>query len=250
MTLTRLAGMVLPVLLLAGCGGSDGGTSPADKALRTYFDDIATQTVPSLRDAVQHAAPGSPAAAYATYLQVSTQAAKDGGQPIDPKRKTADRTAAGFRFCQGSETDHVCYDFAKIARTHGLVSDFSVNGKPISGRLAVGNGGQLPFAGVDAKAAFVAAYRTTATGKLFVVVRITTGGGTTLGRVDASYRSPSHAESASTTTLGRPRLAPGSSGYFLFAFPGATVGGTITVSASGNGHRGSVALDIAASPAR
>lgn len=244
MMLTRLAGLLLPLVLLNGCSGTGDSPSPADKTLRAYFDGIATQTVDSLQAAVGAAQPGSPAAAYATYLEASTRAAMDGGQAIDKARKLADRTSAGFKFCQGSGADHVCFDYTRITQKHGLVADFSINGRPIANRLALGGDQQIQFEGVDATAAFLAAYEATASGELLVVVRITSGAAVTLGKADASYRPPGGAEIPSTMSLGRAKLDPGASASYLFAFSDAKVGGTVTVSASAEGHSGTVVLDI------
>jgi hypothetical protein len=244
MVIRRLGLLLVPLLLLSACSGTTQDVPAADKQVQAYFDDIATQTVDSLRSAIHLAAPGSPAATYATYLEASTQAAQDGGQAIDPTRRTAERTESGYRFCQGSASKRVCFDYTGISRSRGLVSDFAINGKPVSGRLALGDDSRRPFADLSATAGLVAALEATANGKLLVVVSITASGAEALEDVQGTYQPPQGGQVASSMTLGRPRLEPGSTANYLFAFSGARIGGTVTVSASGQGHRGSATVQV------
>lgn len=245
MVIRRLGVLLVPLVLLTGCGGATRDVPAADQPIQAYFDDIATQTVDSLRSAIRLAAPGSPAAAYATYLEGSTQAAAEGGQTIDPTEQTAERTDSGYRFCQGSATKQVCYEYTGVTRSDGRVADFAINGKPVASRLATGDMAPHPFRGLAAKAVFESAYEATASGKLLAVVAIGTDSGSPLSGVQASYRSPgATSPSAATMTLGRAELGPGSSGKYLFAFDGARIGGTITVTATGNGRQSSVTLPV------
>ena len=244
MMLRPAAGLLLALAVLTGCGGGGDSTSPADEVLQTYFDDIATQTVSSLRDAEREAQPGSPAAKYATYLKVSTQAAIDGGQKVDQRKLAADRTNTGFKFCQGQGSDQVCFTYTKVTRAAGKVADFRVNGKTIADRLAVGTGKASVFRGLDAQARFLAAYQTTARGDLLVVVRITAGAGQGLDAVKGAYGSTGAAPADAAETFGPDTLEAGKSSNFMFAFPNTKVGGTLTLSttAAPGGHPGTVAL--------
>ena len=243
MKLTRLGGALLPIVLLAGCGSADT-SSPADSA-QAYFDGIATQTVGSLAAAAGAAKPGSPASEYATYLRASTRAAVGAGQPVDQAEQTADRTSDGFRFCQGSGSSKVCFEFTDITRAGGKVSDFSVNGEPIADRLAIGTDEAVRFKDLDASATFVAAYETTASDNLLVVVRISTGAGVGLDSVAASYQGTGAAPTPSAKSFGPDTVDPGSSADYLFAFPKAKVGGTVTLTAPNQGGRTpTVVLDV------
>ena len=233
MKLPRAVAALLPLVLLggvllAGCGG--GSTQPEDPVAQGYFDGIATQTVRSLTSALAAAEPGSPAAAYATYLRASSQAATDGGHPVAQSAQTAERTSRGYRFCQASGSDKTCFEYADIIRSGGKIVTFTVNGKPITDRLAVGAAGPVAFRGLDAHATFLAAYETTASDNLLVAVRIETGAGVRLGAVEASYRAAQGSPLPSAQSFGPATLDAGSSANYLFAFPKAGLGGRLTLS--------------------
>jgi len=235
---------LLGVVLLAGCGQDP--VSPGDQTTQAYFDGIATQTVTSLRSALALAAPGSPAAAYATYLQASSQAASDGGHPVSQRAQVADRTPQGYRFCQASGSAKTCFDYTRITRTDGKVASFTVNGKPIGDRLAVGSAAPVTFRGLDAHATFLAAYETTASDNLLVAVRISSGPSVRLGAVEASYRSGQGGPVPSAQAFGPDTLGAGSSANYLFAFPKAPLGGrlVVTTADAASGTRGVVTLAV------
>ncbi len=241
MALGRFWTLLLAVAVLAGCGSNPAPT-PATQGAQGYFDGVATQSVDSLQRSIDAAQPGSPAAAYATYLQASAQAALDGGVTPTEHEFTADHTDTGYRFCQGTGSDRTCFDYTDVEVVDGKVASFSVNAKPIAPRVTVGAGQQAAVDGTDAHAAFVASYRTTASDLLFVVVTITSGTDP-LGEVTARYRSPAGDSSSSTVQVGPDRLAAGSGANYAFAFPHAGAGGEVTLSFSGVGaSHGSVTL--------
>ena len=234
MTLARCWTAALVLVLAAGCGTP--GTSSAEKGpAQTYFDGVATQTVDSLQHSLDVARPGSPAAAYATYLRGSAQAAADGGAAPTEAEFTADHTDNGYRFCQGDGSDRTCFDYTHVEVVDGKVASFSVNDQPIAPRLTVGAGQEVDFDGTDATAAFVASYRTTATDLLFVVVTVRSGP-TALGEITARYRPPGGGSASSTMQVGPDDLAAGSKANYAFAFPHAALGGKVTLSATGGGQ--------------
>jgi len=249
MKLVRAVAALVPLLLLggvllAGCGG--GSTQPEDPVAQAYFDGIATQTVRSLTSALAAAEPGSPAAAYATYLRASSQAATDGGHPVAQSAQTAEQTSRGYRFCQASGSDKTCFEYADIIRSGGKIVTFTVNGKPITDRLAVGSAGPVAFRGLDAHATFLAAYQTTASDSLLVAVRIESGAGVRLGAVEASYRVAAGSPVPSAQSFGPATLDAASAANYLFAFPKASLGGRLVVSTTdtATGARGVVTLAV------
>jgi hypothetical protein len=220
------------------------GSAPADAALRTYFDGVATQTLDSLRAALGSARPGSPAAAYVSWLLASAQAAADSGHAADPAPRSAERTADGFTFRTGSGDAEARFDCTRITVAGDTVADFEVNGKPISGRLAVGDQGLVAVDGADATAVFVAAIEPTESDELLVAVRITSGAEIALEAVGASYGSAGGSASPSTDRLCPAVLDAGSTATCLFAFAGASVGGTLTLSLPRPDQEATVALEV------
>jgi hypothetical protein len=229
MALGRSWTLLLVVALLTGCG-SDPEPTPATSGAQGYFDGVATQSVESLQRSIDTAQPGSPAAAYATYLQASAQAALDGGAAPSEHVFTAKHTSTGYRFCQGDGSDRTCFDYTHVEVVGGKVVSFSVNDKPIAPRVTAGSGEVARFKGVDATASFVASYDTTSSDLVFVVVRVTAGAGP-VGKIGATYRSPGGTSASSTMAYGPGRLAAGSSANYAFSFAHTDVGGTVTLTA-------------------
>jgi hypothetical protein len=265
---TKLGGVLLLLTLLAACGGPDvkpaSGESaqvadqspstsasptseaeadlPSEGTLRKYFDGVSTYTIDSLQEAIQVAQPGSPAAAYATYIQGSIQAVVDGGESYDDSKRTAQKTDDGYRFCEGSGSDETCYEYTDITGADGKVSNFSVNQRPLTNRLAVGNGKPVALTGLDATATFIAAFEASTGSRLFVVVSVKAGTAG-IAHVSAKYRSP-QGQSESSDQSGPDDLDADSLANYVFAFPDAKIGGTVTLEVDDQdfNHTGTVEL--------
>ena len=264
----RLAAVLVVLMVPTGCGGSaadSSGTStsatgritvrpatgtssgstalPSDATLHTYFDGIARGTLSSLAKAKPAAASGSPAAGYATYLEAAAQAVADSGHEVTSPAASAEVTHGDYRFCSGSSSGKVCYRYSDVTGADGKVVDFSVNGKPVGERVAVGTSGPVPASGVEGRAEFVAAFEATATGNLFVAVRVEATGGDLAG-VKATY-GVAGSPSPSSRMAGPRTVDAGGAGSYVFAFPRAALGGTLTLTMSGEaGATGTVGLTI------
>lgn len=213
---------------------------PSQETLRTYFDGVASGTLPSLEKAKTASAPGSAAAGYVTYLAAAARAVADGGEKAAAPAATGEVTHGDYRFCAGSGSAEACYRYSDITGAGGKVVDFSVNGKPVHDRVAVGTGGPTSAAAVDARAEFVAAFEATAADELFVAVRIEAA--QALSGVRATYGT-SGTQSPSARMAGPSRLDDGAAGSYVFAFPKAALGGTLTLTFRGaDGTSGTVAL--------
>lgn len=246
MKVTTVLGAVLGLTLLAGCGGTDaqptdegsvavapaspGVTSdlPSRTTLRTYFDGVAKATVSSYDKALRAALPGSPAAGFVTYLRAAAQAVVDGGEKVDAADATAVVKDGGYEFCNGSGSSRACFHYTDITGADGKVVDFSVNGKPVAGRVAVGSGTPVRLVGVDGQAAFVVAFESSAGDNLFVALRIEAGSHG-VDEVTATYRTPESDPTDSARMSGPSRLSAGETGSYVFAFPHARIGGTLTL---------------------
>jgi hypothetical protein len=234
------------VALLASCGGapaspndsgpvtvapaSPGATDlPSTATLHTYFDAIANATIASYDQALAVAAPGSPAAGFVTYLKAAAQAVVDSGQELEAADARAVVSDGGFGFCNGSGSSRACFRYTDITGADGKVVDFSVNGKPVADRVAVGRGTPVRLAAVDGTGTFVVAFESSKGDNLFVAVRLVAGNHD-LGQVSATYRPPKAAPVDSARMSGPATVTAGRDGSYVFAFPHARLGGTLTLS--------------------
>jgi len=225
--------------------GASGDTSvlPSAATLRVYFNGVAEDTVSSLAKAQAAALPGSAAAGYVTYLGAAARAVTDSGSEATGPGASAEERNGGYRFCNGKDSAENCYRYTDITGADGKVVDFSVNGKPVGDRIAVGTGSPSPATGVDGRAQFVAAFEATASDDLFVAVRIEATG--ELSEVHATY-DVSGSPSPSSRMAGPRTVRAGATGSYVFAFPKAALGGTLTLTMrDGAGASGTVALTIA-----
>jgi hypothetical protein len=239
------------VAALASCGGTSGSPNdsgpvnvapaspgasglPSKATLHTYFDAIANATVPSYEKALAVAAPGSPAAGFVTYLRAAAQAVLDSGQELEAAGARAVVRDGGFWFCSGSGTSRTCFRYTDITGADGKVVDFSVNGKPVADRVAVGSGTPVRLAPADARATFVVAFESSAGDNLFIAVRVTAGG-QGIDEVTATYRASQGAAVDSARMSGPAHLAAGQTGSYVFAFPKEHIGGTLALVARGTG---------------
>jgi hypothetical protein len=121
--------------------------------------------------------------------------------------------------------------------------DFSVNGKPVGDRVAVGTGTPVRASGVNARAAFVAAFENTAGEDLFVAVRLEAGP-RDLSGVRATYGA-SGSPSPSARMAGPKTVRAGDAASYVLAFRGARLGGTLTLTMRDDaGTAGTVVLGI------
>jgi hypothetical protein len=246
MKIGPLVAALSAVAVLASCGStpaspndsgpvkvapaSPGATDlPSKATLHTYFDAVANATLSSYDSALKVALPGSPAAGYVTYLRAAAQAVVDGGQELEAADARAVVKDGGFGFCNGSGASRACFRYTDITGADDKVVDFSVNGKPVAGRVAVGTGTPVRLAGVEGKATFVVAFESSESDNLFVALRLEAGSHD-LDKVSATYRPPKGAPVESARMSGPSTVTAGRSGSYVIAFPHARIGGTLTLS--------------------
>jgi hypothetical protein len=246
MRIAPLVAAVSAVVVLASCGGnpaspndagpvkvapaSPGATDlPSKATLHTYFDAIANATLASYDKAGEVAAPGSPAAGFMTYLMAAAQAVVDSGQELAAANARAVVKDGGFEFCNGSGSSRACFRYTDITGADGKVVDFSVNDDPIADRVAVGSGTPVRLAAVDGTATFVVAFESSESDNLFLAIRLDAGNHD-LDKVSVTYRAPGGVPVQSARMSGPATVKAGSDGSFVFAFPQARIGGTLTLS--------------------
>ena len=257
-----LAGAVL-LATLVGCGSSGAGsvtvrpdpsatgsstTLPSMKTLHTYFDGVASGTVSGYDEAKAAAVPGSTADRYVAYLRAAAEAVLGGGHTPGNGDASAEVDAGAFKFCTDSGSGKVCYRYADITGADGKVADFSVNGRPVADRVLVGAGSSVPASGVDGGASLVAAFENTTGDDLFVAVSVRAGAHDLSG-VRATYSPTGASPVESSRMTGPDTVRAGAGGSYVFAFPGARLGGTLTLAlrAGSPGETptpGTVVLDV------
>jgi hypothetical protein len=247
MKVTTVAGALL-LATLAGCGGAGDASSgagsvtvrpdpsatgsstalPSTKTLRAYFDGVAAGTLSGYDEAKAAALPGSTADRYLTYLRAAAEAVAGAGHEAGNGDTTADVDSGAFRFCTDSGSGEVCYRYTDITGAEGKVADFSVNGRPVADRVLVGGDAPVPAGGVDGGASLVAAFESTSGDDLFVAVRVRAGAHELSG-VQATYAATGASPVQSSRMSGPETVPAGTPGSYVFAFPDARLGGTLTL---------------------
>ena len=82
--------------------------------------------------------------------------------------------------------------------------------------------------GSGASVTYIAAFESTSSGSLFIVVSVKAGP-QGISYVDATYRSTQGRQSDSSDQEGPNDLGAGALANYDFAFPGAKIGGTVTL---------------------
>lgn len=134
-----LALTLLALGLVAGCSGDDdpdpasGPGLPSQAKLKDYFEAITGADAEQLaKVAADIAADGSPAQGYATYVEESTTAADNAGQPGEPF--DVEEVDGGFKACAGDSADQ-CATWSDLQGKGGRLADFTNNGTDMSDLL-------------------------------------------------------------------------------------------------------------------
>ena len=176
--------LLLPLGLLAGCGGddSDDPSSESSKAavadlpsqadLKAYFTAVAAYDVDGLAAAEKKvAADDSPAQAYAAYVGEFAASASAAGQPVEPTE--VEEVDGGFKACGGTGAPDDCAVWSGFEGKDGHLIGFTVNDIKLDDSL-VDLTGQAP---ISAPGIYEVqpdhAYLSPQSGTLFVLVTIT-----------------------------------------------------------------------------
>jgi hypothetical protein len=123
--------LLLPLGLVAGCGGDDkrepatGPGLPSQADLKAYFEAITGGDPDELARAQSDiAAEGSPAQGYAAYVAEFAVAADAAGQSADPV--DVEEVDGGFKACVGDSPDQ-CANWTDLKGTDGRLNDFTIN---------------------------------------------------------------------------------------------------------------------------
>lgn len=199
--------------------------APPAHELKEYFEAAWSDDVIKTKQAVEMAAPGSNAEAYAIYLAGTAQAALDAGQAaLDTN--PVEEVDGGFKQCRKLEDGaDKCSEATNIKYVDGKIADFNTGGAPIGDRLVIGNGKAHPLGDLG-KARLIAAYRT-AEGNLYAVfeVRSKVNG---LGiNFDTSYVAPNGRQTQNGGATSPSEWRKGALANATILFQGAEFGGTL-----------------------
>ena len=209
---------------------------PTQAELQAYFEALATADPGKMAEAVEMAAPGSNAQAYAIYLTGSAQADRDAGYTTEVQE--VETIEGGFAFCPEGVSENPCSEFTNIQHDGNQIADFDAGGVPLTGRLSLGNGEAQPLGGAG-EATMVAAYKSIS-GAVVAVFEVSSASDGLW--VTATYTAPDGRQSNSTQWSGPTDLKAGAFANYSFYFAGAEFGGTVELKAiKGDGYDGGTA---------
>lgn len=210
---------------------SEEPEGPSQAELLAYFEALATSDPGMMTDAVEMAAPGSNAQAYAVYLRGVAQSDRDGGYPTEPQ--TAKQIEGGFQLCSGVGSSEECSDYTNIQHDGAQIADFYTGGNPLAGRISLGSG-EAQSLGEAGSASLVAAYRSNA-GAVVVVFEISSSSDGMWAT--ATYTAPDGRQASSSLMTGPAELGSGAFANYTYFFEGAEFGGQVSLQAiDGNGY--------------
>jgi hypothetical protein len=258
----RLAGAsVIALVLLTGCGGgskgepasdkdeaptvsqSDEPQPPSDEAIKPYVEAIASEDLTRIRDVEKAAAPRSLAAAYAGHQANNIEAALDGGFESEaPGEVTGE--GGGFKACYPDAEDSPCYAYDDFKLTpEGKVASFTIDGKPLAGRLVTGDGTAKPSP--LGSVTLLSAY-TTQSGLLAVATKIRTRAeAVVIHDAAARYRAPDGRQRGQNALTGPSEIAKNSTAFVVFYFQGPIkFGGAMTVELNNKDYSDTVSVEL------
>ncbi len=174
-----LLAVLLPLGLVAGCGGDDSKDSPKASSsdlpsqadLKAYFTAVAEYDVDGLAAAEKIAADGSPAQGYAAYVGEFAASAIAAGQPVDPSE--VEEQDGAFKACGGTGAPDECAVWSDFEGKDGRLTGFTVNDTKVDDSL-VDLTDQAPISSPGLyEVQPEHAYRSPQSGTLFVLVTIT-----------------------------------------------------------------------------
>lgn len=199
--------------------------APSDDELKDYFEAVWSDDAIKTKQAVEMAAPGSNAEAYAIYLAGVAQSALDAGEAV-PDTNQVEEIDGGFRQCQKLEDgSDDCSEATGIKYVDGKIADFNTGGTPIGDRLVVGSGRPQPLGDLG-KARLIGGYRT-AEGNLYAVFEITSKVNGLGINSDTSYIAPNGRQTQNGGATSPSEWRKGALANATLLFQGAEFGGTL-----------------------
>ena len=210
----------------SGSAPSAAAEAPAVSA-RRLADAVAIGGDPdAVREALATTAAGSLANAYVLHRSYVAEAGRDSGLPAADS-EISELPGGRYKLCDDPADETTCTVLGDFkADSTGKVVAFTVDGKPLQGRLTVGDGQEVKAGG--GKFTFLTAYQAIPSDSLFVAVRMESGKKSLSPDVSlATYRSPDGTVRGATDAMGPTRLDAGSDAIAVFRFDGVKPEGKV-----------------------
>lgn len=198
---------------------------PTDEDLQVFAEALGSNDVAALEDARSLVVEGSVADAYLTYQGHLAQSLIDAGM-ADLASETVESTERGFEICLESDPND-CALIADFSGAKGKVQGFTVDGKDLDDRIVVGPG-EPAVGDQGSEITPVIAYKAASNDTLVVGYDLASSE-TPIMATTSKYRGPDGRESESSNTIGSMDLSAESMASQVASFPGAELGGELTV---------------------
>ena len=196
---------------------------------REIADAIAIGGDPdAIREAMKFTAADSVANAYLLHRSYLAEAGLDGGSAYSDSEVT-ELSGGEYKVCDDPTNEKTCAVLGDFkADASGKIVDFTVAGKPLKGRLTVGNGQKVKAGG--GAFTFLTAYKTITSNALDVTVKMESGGKALSPNIySATYRGPDGKQRTATDAVGPTELDADSNSVASFSFKGVKPGGKVTL---------------------
>lgn len=198
---------------------------PTDDDLEVFAEALGSNDVATLEDARSLVVESSVADAYLTYQGHLAQSLVDAGM-ADLASETVESTEDGSEICLESDPND-CALIADFSGSEGKVQDFTVDGKDLDDRIVVGPG-ESAVGDQGSEVAPVIAYKAASSDTLVVGYDLASSE-TPIMAATSKYRGPDGRESESSSNIGSIDLSAESMASQVVSFPGAELGGELTV---------------------
>ena len=200
---------------------------PSQESLKAYFEALGSTDPGIAGEAIEMAAPGSNAQAYAIYITAGIQSNRDAGYSNEPQ--TVKVIEGGFALCYEGQGEDGCSEYTNIQHEGDQIADFDAGGSPLAGRLSLGSG-EAQALGSVGEATMVAAYKSI---RGDVVVMFEVSSASDGMWITPIYTAPDGRQSQVSGIAGPTELNAGAFANYTFTFEGAQFGGEVRVDAIG-----------------
>lgn len=218
--------------LTVSLSACSAGNSFPDETVQGYFAPLGAYAPAEKKAASEFAATDSMAAMYAVEQIAHAQARQDGGtldavgQELVIEGDSVFLCVEGFDAKDASK-DEYCAEYSNLSfDENDKIVSFDVGGKPLEGRLALGDSPAVPIAKVGS-VKYLSSYVTLA-GELVVIVEVTSNSDPLMiASYEATYLAEDGRPSAVKISDAPNELKSGRVANVALSFPNVGLGGTL-----------------------